>query len=310
MSSASILWGAAGLAAVLPLIRIVFLHKQWLPPRILNAVLTRSCYEGKWDRARKLCRAGMPDSPYCAALEEVFKSISGLPQEGGVRTIVTPLATVFEEAYAAQAPRFFALRWLSFLAAALLVVPPIQWHAVVRDMAKPQTYLILLLVGALLIAIAEYFATFMHGTYKQSGASLMAQLSNAVMRIPETAPAPPTPMPTTPLQPISASAAASPAPIVLHIYRDATFLEEARFAGPMIKIGKLSSAAIGADEQSLSRMHALIELGSGGSAQLLDLGSIGGTFLNGEKVAKGDLHVGDEIRVGALRLVVKKLSPP
>lgn len=303
MSSPSVLWGAAGIAAVLPMIRLVLLNQQWVAPRLLNSVISKTCYEGRWDRALKLCHA-QPKLPYCAAIDDVLHNISALPQEDGVRTIITPLSTVFAESWAVKGEHFFALRWLSFLAAALLVVPPIQWHALLRDMPNVRTYFILLGACAVLIAIAEYVALRMRDTCTAMGNALMAQLSNAATR-PAVKPSTSAP-PKLTTQPIADT---GPSRLVLHVYHGDDFREERAFTQETIKIGKLSSAHLGANENSLSRLHAVIELSPDGSAQVIDLASISGTFHNGQKVNKATLHEGDEIGVGQLRLVVRKLAP-
>lgn len=303
MSSPSVLWGAAGLAAVLPMIRLVLLSQQWVAPRLLNAVLSKTCYEGRWDRALKLCRA-QPQMPYCATLDDVLKTVSDLPQEDGVRTIITPLTTVFAESWAVRGQRFFAMRWLSFLAAALLIVPPLQGQDLLRDMPNLRTYFIVLGTAALLIAIAEYVAMRMHGTCTGMGNVLMAQLSNAATR-PTAAPPPEKTPSKLQTQPIADK---GPSRIVLHVYRGSDFIEEHTFTHETIKIGKLSSSHLGAKEASLSRMHAVIELLGDGSAQIIDLASTAGTFHNGQKVSRVTIHEGDEIGVGELRIVVRKLS--
>ncbi len=65
---------------------------------------------------------------------------------------------------------------------------------------------------------------------------------------------------------------------------------------------------IGVNEASLSRLHAVIEISDVGDAQVLDLGSTDGTWLNGNKVTKAALRGGDEVRVGELRLLLKHVA--
>ena len=55
-------------------------------------------------------------------------------------------------------------------------------------------------------------------------------------------------------------------------------------------------------------MHALIELGDDGTAQVIDLGTESGTLVNGRKANKASLRAGDELRVGELRLRIKQVS--
>jgi 23S rRNA maturation mini-RNase III len=65
----------------------------------------------------------------------------------------------------------------------------------------------------------------------------------------------------------------------------------------IIKIGKLSSShiRIGHDDD-VSRMHAVIELSDEG-VMIIDLGSTRGTYVNGERVDKKRLCLGDVVRL-------------
>jgi FHA domain len=69
----------------------------------------------------------------------------------------------------------------------------------------------------------------------------------------------------------------------------------------VIKIGKVGTAHLALEDESVSRMHAIIEV-SDVAAHIIDLGSTRGTFVNGQKVNKAKLTDGDEIRIGDLRL--------
>ncbi|MBX3158913.1 MAG: AgmX/PglI C-terminal domain-containing protein [Deltaproteobacteria bacterium] len=80
---------------------------------------------------------------------------------------------------------------------------------------------------------------------------------------------------------------------------DGTFVREEKLTQGVIKIGKVASAHLRIDgDELISRMHAIIEV-VGDSASLIDLGSTGGTFVNGHKVNKVKLASGDSIRVGS-----------
>jgi len=65
-----------------------------------------------------------------------------------------------------------------------------------------------------------------------------------------------------------------------------------------IVIGRGADAAIRLDDDSLSREHArLVQLPTG-EVELIDLGSTNGTYLNGMRIERSALRVGDRIRIG------------
>jgi TonB family protein len=72
----------------------------------------------------------------------------------------------------------------------------------------------------------------------------------------------------------------------------------------IIKIGKLSSSHLRVDDESVSRMHAVIEITGPGEIFIIDLGSTKGTLVNGQKVNKAKLQSGDTIVLGSTKLVV------
>ena len=69
----------------------------------------------------------------------------------------------------------------------------------------------------------------------------------------------------------------------------------------VIKIGKVPNAHLHIDDESVSRMHAIIET-LDNVAHIIDLGSTRGTFVNGKKINKAKLSDGDQIQVGDVRL--------
>ena len=52
------------------------------------------------------------------------------------------------------------------------------------------------------------------------------------------------------------------------------------------------------DDELASRMHAVIEVAGPEDITLIDLGNEPGTMVNGARVNKCKLHVGDQIQVG------------
>jgi serine/threonine-protein kinase len=71
-----------------------------------------------------------------------------------------------------------------------------------------------------------------------------------------------------------------------------------------VVIGRGNDADFQITDPRMSRLHCRIEAAAGG-VKLLDLGSTGGTFVNGEKVKEAPLRTGDRIHVGETELVLR-----
>lgn len=69
-------------------------------------------------------------------------------------------------------------------------------------------------------------------------------------------------------------------------------------------IGSAPGSTIQLGDPGISRKHAGIRRGDGGY-ELADLGSTNGVYVNGDKVARRQLQLGDVIRVGATEMVFK-----
>ncbi len=93
-------------------------------------------------------------------------------------------------------------------------------------------------------------------------------------------------------------------PITLRVFRGEELLRSESFSRDIIKIGRLASAHLCLDDDRVSRIHSVIEVAADGSVSIIDMGSAEGTFVNGKKVSRGALRVGDEIAIGGLRIVV------
>jgi pSer/pThr/pTyr-binding forkhead associated (FHA) protein len=70
----------------------------------------------------------------------------------------------------------------------------------------------------------------------------------------------------------------------------------------MTRIGRSATADIAFDDGGLSRRHAVVMTRTDGSAEVLDDGSLNGTFVNGERVRRQVLAHGDVLTVGRRRL--------
>lgn len=71
----------------------------------------------------------------------------------------------------------------------------------------------------------------------------------------------------------------------------------------VFKIGKLTSSHIRIEDPDVSRMHAIVEF-TGDVAEVIDMSSFSGTFLNGVKINKARLKTGDVLRVGNTTITV------
>lgn len=85
------------------------------------------------------------------------------------------------------------------------------------------------------------------------------------------------------------------------IFKNGQLLREDKLTQGVIKIGKVPSAHLRIDDESVSRMHAVVEV-SHLDVSLIDLGSTRGTFVNGKKINKAMLRTGDVITLGDVRV--------
>lgn len=77
-------------------------------------------------------------------------------------------------------------------------------------------------------------------------------------------------------------------------------------AGAVIKIGSIPTCHIQIEDQSVSHIHAVIDVKPDGRMDITDLGSYHGTFVGGEKVTKKEITFDSVVRVGVIYL---KISP-
>ena len=87
-------------------------------------------------------------------------------------------------------------------------------------------------------------------------------------------------------------------------------VREEKLGQTVIKIGKVPSAHLQLADETVSRMHAIIEV-MGADVSIIDLGSTRGTFVNGMKINKAKLQSGDVILVGdtTIEIAIAQASP-
>jgi len=97
-------------------------------------------------------------------------------------------------------------------------------------------------------------------------------------------------------------------PLTLRVFKGDQMVTTKDYDRDIIKIGRLSSAHLCLDDEKVSRIHSVIEVGPDGTLSIIDMGSVEGTFVNGKRVNKGTLAFGDEIKVGGTTIKVEKAS--
>src|SRR6478609_5986480 len=93
-------------------------------------------------------------------------------------------------------------------------------------------------------------------------------------------------------------------PIKFEIYKGDQLVREEVLAQSPIKVGKLASSDLRLDDETVSRMHGVIEATGPDDVHVVDLGSTRGTTVNGERVTKARLQSGDEVMFGDCRVIV------
>ena len=71
-------------------------------------------------------------------------------------------------------------------------------------------------------------------------------------------------------------------------------------SAPTLTIGRAPDCDLTLDSPLVSRHHARLEH-SGATHQLIDLGSTNGTFVNGQRIDRVELHTGDTVQIGPYR---------
>lgn len=78
---------------------------------------------------------------------------------------------------------------------------------------------------------------------------------------------------------------------------------------PPCTVGRSVDSQVCIDDESISRSHCQLFLGPDESLQVRDLGSLNGTYVNGEKIRKvHSLSTGDSLQVGSIIVRVEYAS--
>lgn len=98
--------------------------------------------------------------------------------------------------------------------------------------------------------------------------------------------------------------------ISLKIFKNEQLLGRRSFSRDVIKIGKLRSSDLQLDDDTVARMHAVLEV-TDSDIRLVDLGSVTGSIINGQKVSKSaGLSLGDALGFGPYRLELETATQP
>ncbi len=93
------------------------------------------------------------------------------------------------------------------------------------------------------------------------------------------------------------------------LYSGETFERRETVTQDIVKVGKDPKSHLRVDDDLASRMHAVIEVAGPEDITLIDLGNEPGTLVNGARVNKCKLHVGDQIQVGNTAIVLEAAEP-
>src|SRR5215467_1856505 len=93
------------------------------------------------------------------------------------------------------------------------------------------------------------------------------------------------------------------------LYQGGQLLRKETIAQDIVKVGKDPRSHLRVDDELASRMHAVIEVAGPDDITLIDLGNEPGTMVNGQRVNKCKIHVGDQIQVGHTTIVLESAEP-
>jgi len=89
------------------------------------------------------------------------------------------------------------------------------------------------------------------------------------------------------------------------LYQGDSFERRETVTQDIVKVGKDPKSHLRVDDELASRMHAVIEVAGPEDITLIDLGNEPGTMVNGARVNKCKLHVGDQIQVGDTKIILE-----
>jgi hypothetical protein len=91
-------------------------------------------------------------------------------------------------------------------------------------------------------------------------------------------------------------------------YRGGQLISRDSVTHDIVKVGRDPKSHLRVDDPAASRMHAVIEVASPTEITLIDLGNDPGTYVNGERINKCRLRVGDRVDIGSTQLILENVE--
>lgn len=96
------------------------------------------------------------------------------------------------------------------------------------------------------------------------------------------------------------------AALTFAVYQNGALTRRETVAQDIVKVGKDPKSHLRIDDDLASRMHAVIEVASPDDVTLIDLGNEPGTLVNGARVNKCKLTIGDQVQIGQTIVVLER----
>jgi len=93
------------------------------------------------------------------------------------------------------------------------------------------------------------------------------------------------------------------------LYQDDALIRRETVSQDIVKVGKHPKSHLRVEDDRASPMHAVIEVASPDDLTLIDLGNEPGTLVNGARVNKCKISVGDQVQIGGTKIVLEKAEP-
>ena len=93
------------------------------------------------------------------------------------------------------------------------------------------------------------------------------------------------------------------------LYQNDALIRRETVSQDIVKVGKDAKSHLRVEDEQASRMHAVIEVASPEDITLIDLGNEPGTLVNGARVNKCKISVGDHVQIGGTKIILEKAEP-
>ena len=90
------------------------------------------------------------------------------------------------------------------------------------------------------------------------------------------------------------------------LYQNDALVRRETVTQDIVKVGKDAKSHLRVDDELASRMHAVIEVASPDDITLIDLGNEPGTMVNGARVNKCKISLGDQVQIGGTKIVLER----